>query len=161
MSNMEEKELSIELRNMACSQPTPLCKEWTEAWEDDSDIDTLLEKYIKGFDFAVKNDYPPLDFCRKNFHDEDLLRHNIYLDKKVYEEVSQSGYYVFLGESVGNVIVEGLVAVTIYCRHNSHINVLARGGARVFVTYYDESSGNCYQDDWSKCKRYERKRVAD
>ena len=158
---MEEKELSIELRNMACSQPTPLCKEWTEAWEDDSDIDTLLEKYIKGFDFAVKNDFPPLDFSRKNFNKDDLHRHNIYIDDEVNINNAESGYYVFLGNSRVILRVDGLKAVTVYVRHDSEVNVHATGGARVFVTYYDKSSGNCYQDDWSKCKRYERKRVAD
>lgn len=155
---MEQKELSIVLRELACSQPTPLCKEWTQEWQDDSDIDVLLDKYIRGFDFCVKNDYPPLDFCRRNFLDGDLLRHNIYLDKKVKKEILHSGYYVFLGDSEGDVLVNGYVAVTIYCRHNCRINVHAVGGARVFVTYYDDSSGYCSADSYSKCREYIRKR---
>lgn len=155
---MEQKELSIVLRELACSQPTPLCKEWTQEWKDDSEIDVLLDKYVRGFDFCVKNDYPPLDFCRRNFRDSDLLRHNIYLDKKVDTKVTQSGYYVFLGDSDGDVLVEGFVAVTIYCRHSCRINVHSTRGARVFVTYYDDSSGYCSHDGYSKCNQYIRKR---
>ena len=39
---MTDKELSIKLRELACSQPTPLCEEWTREWQDDTDVDTLL-----------------------------------------------------------------------------------------------------------------------
>lgn len=155
---MTDRELNITLREMARAQG--LCDEWYNAWGDDDTIDQCLDRAIRGFDFVQGRDYPSLDFIRRNFRDGDLLRHNIYLDKKVYEEVSRSGYYVFLGESIGNVVVDGFVAVTIYCRHDSHINVYARGGARVFVTYYDDSGGECSQDDYSKCRKYIRKRVA-
>lgn len=153
---MTERELNIALREMA--RAAGLCEQWYKEWKDDDTIDRCLDRYIRGFDFAKNNDYPPLDFCRKNFMDGDLLRHNIYLDKKVKKEILHSGYYVFLGDSDGDVLVNGFVAVMIYCRHNSRINVHATGGARVFVTYYDDSSGDCSSDGYSKCKQYIRKR---
>lgn len=153
---MTERELSITLREMACSQPTPLCKEWTNAWPDDCDIDTLLEKYIKGFDFVVKNNYPTLKFCRENFRKEDLNRHNIYLDQEIDLKYVDSGYYVFLGDCKANIRVDGFKAATVYCRHDSEVNVSAFDGARVFVTYYDSSHGECENDRWSHIRRYDR-----
>lgn len=153
---MTEKELSITLREMACSQKTPLCAEWTDAWPDDCGIDTLLEKYIKGFDFAVMNNYPTLKFIRENFRKEDLNRHNIYLDDEVRLESVSSGYYIFLGNCKANICIRGFKAVTVYCRHDSDVDVQAFDGARVFVTYYDSSHGECSNDNMSHIRRYDR-----
>ena len=155
---MNQKELSIVLRELACSQPTPLCQQWTEEWADDTDIDTLLDKYIRGFDFSLKNNYPPLDFCRKNFNKEDLHRHNIYLDEKVAIEDAQNGYYVFIGNCEATIIAKGFKAITVYCRHESKVNVYAFEGARVFVRYYDASNGDCEADQWSKAIRFDRQK---
>jgi len=155
-NDMTKRELSVVLRELACGQATPLCKEWTEAWSDDTDIDELLDKYVRGFDFAVKNDFPPLDFCRRNFDKDDLHRHHIYIDEEVDLEAVESGYYVFLGTCKGRLVVKDLKAVTVYVRHDSRIDVSAFDGAKVFVTYYDHSSGGCVSDGWSKIKRYNR-----
>ena len=155
---MEEKELSIRLREMAVRQPTPLCAEWTNEWADDTDIDELLDKYIRGFDFAVKNNYPPLDFCRKYFDKEDLHRHNIYLDEEVDIADANNGYYVFLGNCKAELWATGYKAITVYCRHNSVVNVKAFEGARVLVRYYDASHGVCKSDEWSKVKSLNRNR---
>lgn len=153
---MNEKELSIVLRELACNQPTPLCKQWTEEWEDDSNIDVLIDKYIRGFDFVVKNNYPSLDFIRKNINIEDMHRHNIYIDESVIINEAQNGYYIFLGSCKATLVAEGFKAITVYCRHDSEVNVRAFDGARVFVTYYDHSSGVCKSDEWSKVRRYDR-----
>ena len=133
-----------------------LCDEWYGQWSDDDTIDMCLERAIKGFDFVQKFDYPPLDFCRKNFKKDDLNRHNIYLDQEIDLSYVDSGYYVFLGNSKANVRVDGFKAVTVYCRHDSEVNVSAFDGARVFVTYYDSSHGECSNDRWSHVRRYDR-----
>lgn len=155
---MTQKELSIVLRELACNQKTPLCKEWTDEWQDDTHIDILLDKFIKGHDFCIENDYPPLDFCRKNFDVDDLHRHNIYLDEEVEIEADRSGYYVFLGNCKGTLTVDGFVAVTVYVRHDSNINVEAFNGCKVFVSYYEQSNGECSHDGWSKIKKYDRRK---
>ena len=71
---MTGKDLSVMLREMARSQKTPLCDEWYGKWQDNTDVDELLDKFVSGFDFCVENDYPPLDFIRDNFTKEDLHR---------------------------------------------------------------------------------------
>lgn len=153
---MTERELNIALREMA--RANGLCDEWYAAWGDDDSIDLCLERYIRGFDFAVENDYPPLDFIRKNFNTEDLHRHNIYIDEEVDIEADKSGYYVFLGKCKGTLTVDGFVAVTVYVKHTSSVNVEAFNGSKVFVSYYDKSEGECGHDGWSKCRRYDRRK---
>lgn len=153
---METRELSIALREMARVQGAPLCDKWYSGWKDDTDVDELLDMYVRGFDFACENDYPPLDFIRRNFHMEDLHRHNIYIDESVSLNDVGSGYYIFLGRCRAAMTVSGLKAVTVYCRHDSVVDVLATDGARVFVTYYDASTGRCAGDDFSKVKTFKR-----
>ena len=153
---MADKELSIKLRELACSQPTPLCEEWTREWQDDTDVDTLLGMFIRGFDFCTKNDYPPLDFIRENFRLEDLHRHRIYLDEDVELNESENGYYVFLGHCTGGLWVSGLKAVTVYMRHDSHVEVQAFDGARVTVIYYDNSKGFRKSDMFSRLYYHRR-----
>lgn len=152
---MTDRELNIALREMA--RANGLCNEWYEAWGDDDSIDLCLERYIRGFDFVQENDYPPLDFIRKNFDIEYLHRHNIYLDEEVSIEADRSGYYVFLGECKGSLTVDGFVAVTVYVRHTANVSVGAFNGSKVFVSYYDKSEGECGHDGWSKCRRYDRR----
>lgn len=155
---MTEKELSIVLRELACSQPTPLCKEWTNEWDDESSIDVLLDKFVRGHDFCIKNDYPPLDFCRKNFRKEDLRRHNIYLDDVVDIRGAKSGYYIFLGNCIGEFEIHGYGVATIYMRHDSIVNVTALGASRVFVSYYENSGGDTYKDEWGRIRTYDRRK---
>jgi len=151
---MTDRELNISLREMARS--SGLCDEWYAEWSDDDTIDGCLERYVRGFDFSIKNDYPSIDFIRKNFRKDDLHRHNIYIDDQVSLD-GDNGYYIFLGNCNATLAVDGLKAVTVYVRHNSEVNVTASNGAKVFVRYYDNSKGECIDDGWSVCKKYERK----
>lgn len=153
---MTDKELNIALREMA--RNAGLCDEWFGNWKDEDSIDICLDRFIRGFDFVVKNDYPNLEFIRKNFNTNDLHRHNIYLDEGVIIDDAQNGYYVFLGDCKATLVADGFKAVTVYCRHDSEVNVRAMGGARVFVTYYDQSSGVCKSDEWSNVRRYDRQK---
>lgn len=155
---MKQKELSITLREMACSQPTPLCKEWTEAWKDDTDIDGLLDKYISGIDFAIKNNYPPLDFCRENFNRDDLHRHNIYLDEYISIGDASSGTWVFVGNCEGEITFKDFSVGTLYLRHNSRIKVVTKDMAKVFISLYDESEVDVEQLEYSTAKVYDRHR---
>lgn len=155
---MTDRELSIVLRELACNQSTPLCKQWTEEWADDTDIDSLLKKYVRGFDFCVQNDYPPLDFIRKNFDKEVLHKHNIYVDEEVNIPFAKSGYYIFLGDCTGSIEASGFCAVTIYLRHNSKINVISKSAARVFVTFYEQSECSCISDGFGKIRQYDRRK---
>lgn len=153
---MNGKELSIALREMARVQPEPLCDKWYGEWADDTPVDVLLSKYVKGFDFCVQNDYPPLEFIRGNFSSDDLHAHNIYLDEEVDIEAARGGYYVFLGGCTGRLAICGMVAATVYVRHGSDIIVDAVDGAKVFVSTYDGAVAHVGSDAVSKCFLYKR-----
>ena len=133
-----------------------LCDKWYGEWSDDSTIDECLERYVKGFDFCVKNDWPPLDFIRRNFRREDLHRHHIYLDEEVRID-GGNGYYIFLGDCKGEINFFGLYAATVYVMHGSNILVRGGEGAKVFVSLYG-GDVMCIDDGWAKVKLYYRNR---
>ena len=154
---MTEKELSIVLREMARTQRKPLCDEWYGEWKDNCGVDILLNKYVRGIDFCIENDYPSLDFIRRNFKKEDLHRHHIYLDEEVSLNESESGYYVFLGHCTGTAWFTGFVAVTIYMRHDSNIWIDAFDGARVMTMLYDKSKSKSRADRYSRVQTLDRR----
>ena len=148
---MTDRELNIALREMARSNG--LCDKWFESWKDDDTIDECLDRYVRGFDFAVKNDYPPIDFIRRNFRKDDLHRHNIYVDEKVDMTIG-NGIYIFLGHCTGNVKVEDLVAATLYLRHECDLSVSSVDGAITYVSCYDDSHAMTECDKYSTIKVY-------
>lgn len=150
---MTDRELNIALREMARSHG--LCDEWYSLWSDDSTIDECLDRYVRGFDFAVEKDYPSLSFIREYFDRETLHRHNIYLDENV-DISADRGHYVFLGSCKAKVKVSGLKVVAVYVRHDSIVDVSATLGAKVFASYYDRSVGECTSDKYSFAKKYDR-----
>lgn len=152
---MTDKELNIRLREMA--REAGLCDEWYAKWTDDDTIDDCLQRFINGHDFAVKLDWPPLDFIRENFRLEDLHRHHIYLDEEVSLNESESGYYIFLGHCTGTAWFTGFVAVTIYMRHDSNIWIDAFDGARVMTMLYDKSKSKSRADRYSRVQTLDRR----
>jgi len=150
---MTEKEISVVLREMARGQRKPLCDAWYGEWKDDSSVDELLDKFVRGMDFCVENDYPPLPFIRKFFDKDDLHRHRIYLDEEVALD-GNNGSYVFLGECSGEIVCDGYMTVNIVVRHRSKIKVVAMGGSRVYVDVYEEGDCAANIESGSTCKVY-------
>lgn len=152
---MTDRELSISLREIGRAKG--MCDKFFDEWKDDDDIDTIIDRFVPGMDFCIKEDYPTLDFICKHFRKDDLHRHNIFVDEEVSLD-GDNGYYCFLGSCRATLSVDGFKAVTVYVRHNSEVNVTASNGAKVFVRYYDNSKGECIDDGWSVCKKYEHKK---
>lgn len=151
---MTDRELNIALREMARS--AGLCDAWYEEWKDNDTLDSCMERYIRGFDFVKNNDWPSLEFSREHFTKRiDLLhKHHIYFDEEVNITDVENGFYAFIGHCKAYMEVEGMKVVTIYCRHDSVVDVKATGGAIVFVKYYDQSAGITATDGFSKIRRY-------
>lgn len=152
---MEISELNRILRNKAIKHG--LCEEWQQnVWNRDLSYRELLGIFIKGFDFSVKEDWLDYDFIKEVFPADELHASHIYIDEEVDLKASESGYYVFLGKCRGRLVADGLVALTVYVRHHSSMNVLAADGAKVFVTCYDEGSASCESDGWSVIRKYDK-----
>lgn len=154
---MDITELNKVLREKAVEHG--LCDDWQKnIWNRDLSYQELLMIFIRGFDFSVNKDWIDYGFIKEVFPEEELHKGNVYIDEKVVINEASNGYYVFLGNCEAEVYIDGFKAVTVYVRHQSKVNVNASGGAKVFVTYYDQSKGKCMSDGWSACKRYDRRK---
>lgn len=152
---MDIKDINTILRTKAIK--AGLCEDWqNNKWNKVLTKDELLELYIKGIDFSLKQEWFDYDFIKVAFNKEDLHRHHIYLDENIHIDGGESGYYVFLGNCGGTLIIDGFKAVTAYVRHFCNIDVQAKNGSRVQVTYYDRSEGVCSDDGWSRIRKYDR-----
>lgn len=151
---MTDKELNVVLREMARSQG--LCDSWYGKWSDDDTIDECLDRFVRGFDFCEEHDYPRLDFIVRNFRAEDLHRHNIFVNEEIDIDHKASGYIVCLGSCSGRISLTGHIAVTIYLRHTSSIEVEASDGAWVSIVRYDQSECYAVNDELSRVKIYNR-----
>lgn len=149
---MEISELNRVLRNKAIKHG--MCESVRGIWNRDLSYDELYDIFIKNFDFSVDNDWLDYDFCKEVIPIEVLHRLHVYIDEELEITDTESGYCVFLGHCNVKLTVSGFKAVTVYCRHNSVVNVTASDGARVFVRYYDQSTGECNSDSVSKIRKY-------
>lgn len=134
-----------------------LCAQWTAEWADNSDQQTLIDKYKKGIDFCLDRDWPSTEFIKVNF-DRDLLNANlIFVDEYVDMDMAPSGIYILNGECSGRIRLAPWVAATIYVRHNSKMNIVADDFAKVFVRLYDEADVEVDSDESAVVKVYDRR----
>ena len=131
---MNNKELNIVLRNRA--RDLGLCDKWYEEWDLNSPKELLIEKYIKGIDFCIKNDYPKLDFIKAVVPGQILADNGIFADSSVVRSNMKTA--VLLGKSNGIIRYDGLGMGNVYLRHQSELTLEVSGGARVFVEVYDD-----------------------
>ena len=133
---MTQEELGVTLRDMG--RAMGMCDKFYDRWVDGIDIDTMLDMYLRGLDFCVEKDFPPLDFIRRNFDIGDLHRHHIYIDEEVHLE-GESGDYIFLGGCTGAVHFPDFSITSVYLRHTSDLKIRGDGFSRVFVTLYEDA----------------------
>ncbi len=135
-----------------------LCAQWTAEWADNSDQQTLIDKFKKGIDFCLDRDWPSNDFIKANF-DRDLLNANlIFVDEYVDMDMSPSGIYILNGECSGRIRLAPWAAATIYVRHSSEITIVAEDFAKVFVRLYDEADAEVDSDESAVVKVYDRRK---
>lgn len=147
---MKEKKLSETLLKRAVS--LGLCEEWTNAWGN-PDPQALIDKYIRGIDFAIKHDYPSTSFIKKNFSKEILHKNNIFVDEKV--QCNNPKHVVVLnGECSGILQFNSYAVCNIYVRHKCDITVNCSEYCKVFINVYDSSKVKVSQEDISSVYVY-------
>jgi hypothetical protein len=132
------KELSEELRTMAREQG--LCDQWFGEWKDDSDDETLFDKYKRGIDFCIKHEYPSLEYIRSHWDEDELEENGIFVDAKGVTVRRPPLIAVVNGESEVTFDCGDFDVSDIYVRHNSRVRVVANGHARIMINLYDGAS---------------------
>lgn len=144
---MELHELNRIVRNKAIENG--LCSDWqNNVWNRELSVREMLQIYVKGIDFSIKNDWLDNEFIKANA-DRDLLREcGIFIDEKVNEENVTTA--VVMGKSSGSICYDGMMVGSVYVRHGSELEITASDGARVFVEVHDNAKIHAVADDESK-----------
>ena len=124
-------ELQEELKQQAIK--LGLCEQWQQEWGT-PDLEQLCNKFIRGLDFCVKNDYPTLEYMDKHFKGK-VERYGIYINEESYSWCQKN--VVINGDS--NVTVQTDRQCDITVRHNSVVHIEAYDNAFVYVSMHDNS----------------------
>lgn len=147
--------LSVNLRQQAVRHG--LCRLWRKEWSDDCSEQELIDKFKKGLDFCIANDFPDLEVMHRHF-DRGLLHRNlIFVDETVSLDDAPNGVYVLNGACTGVLRFRSWAAATVYVRHSSHIHIIAEDFAKVFVRLYDGADADICDLSGSVVKVYDRR----
>lgn len=113
-----------------------ICQEWERKILTTRDKEELVEMYLKGIDFCMEYDFPPLDFVKKNF-DGIAQRYGIYAGGEFDSDLRKK--VVALGDSRGTVTVGGYHICEVFIRHIAEVEIRAEDHAFVSVSVYDSA----------------------
>lgn len=137
-----------------------LCARWTSEWADSSDQQELIDKYVRGIDFIIRQgEWPANDFIKANF-DRDLLHLNrIFVDEDIDLADAPSGIYIVNGSCRGTIRLEPWAVATFYVRHNSDIRIVAGRRSRAFIRLYDRSDVKSVAGADAEVRVYDRRKT--
>ncbi|MCQ2231414.1 MAG: hypothetical protein MJZ30_06150 [Paludibacteraceae bacterium] len=142
---MKDIELSKTLHSEALS--LGLCDKWSNEWKDEDSKQALCDKFKKGFDFIVKNNWPTPEFIDENFDKDFQHRNLIYTNDEINEDFCENGIYILNGRCAGSMHFGWYNACTLHIRHDSVIDICADGSSVVFVRVYDNAKVYIKQQD--------------
>lgn len=125
------------LRNLA--RRNGLCDKWFSEWGDEESDQSMIDKYVKGFDFCIQHDYPPLPTIKRAFSQKVLHDNNIYTDG-YFRALNPKHHLIALGDTDLVVRCDEFLVTTIYARHDSNITLEVRDNAIVDVRLYDNAT---------------------
>ena len=139
-----------------------LCSQYQGLLDRSDTVEKMVRLFIRGIDFCIKNDYPTLEFMRKNFKGKSEP-YGGYVDDEItglrnapdvvlngeckamleYDECSVSRIYI-RHSSQAAVNVSDHAIVTIDAFDSSHLVVAVAGGdAQVLVNKYGDAQVEC------------------
>ena len=148
---MTDKELNKMLRDRA--RELGLCDQWYNDWKNRSSKQELIEKFLRGIDFCIKNDYPKKEFIKAYFPKELLRENEVFVDDKIGE--TNLHRTVLLGTTEGELKYDGYSVGKVYVQHQSVVKITACDRARVFVECYDDTKVEADAKDDSRIFLYQ------
>lgn len=124
-----------------------ICQEWHDRILTTKEKEELIEMYLKGIDFCMEYDFPPLDFVKKNFTGL-MEEYGIYADTTFDSDFKKK--VVVLGDCNGTVTAGGYRTCEVFVRHISRVKVMATDHAFVVVNVYDKAEVEISASDESK-----------
>ncbi len=124
-----------------------ICKEWHTALKSQTDREAMVEMYLRGIDFCLKNDFPTNDFIQAHFGDI-APRMGVFVNSQI--TVENKPKCVCLGATFGKVTTNGFNVCEIFAKHDAEINVIAADNAFVMIDVFDNAVVNIHAHDRAK-----------
>ena len=124
-----------------------ICQEWHNELKGQNDVGKLAEMYLKGIDFCLANNFPPVEYIRRNFKGK-MEAFGVHLDDRL--AVTNDKKVVALGTCSGMVEIKEYGVSEVFIKHMSSIVIVARDNSFVMVDMFDDSSLNIIAGDNAK-----------
>lgn len=115
-----------------------LCDAWFNAWGDNCNIDDLLDKFTRGFDFYIEKRWLTPSFIKENAGVINLRQHGIICNDSYSLNNLQQCFLI--GESQANLRYNGSAFGTVWMLDNSTAEQTAKGRSEVYVHLYDRAT---------------------
>ncbi|PXV62381.1 hypothetical protein CLV62_12070 [Dysgonomonas alginatilytica] len=129
-----------------------LCSDWTNDWGTPS-LEELVDKYIKGLDFCILNNYPSNEFIKKNFG-KIAEGKGVFVDSNV--NLLNPKIAILNGSCSGEIVLNNYVSRDIHVRHDSIVKIIIRDGAIAFIRVYDNAHVVVENESGSRCFVYKK-----
>jgi hypothetical protein len=124
------KELAKEARRKG------ICKEWHNQLKNLEDKRQMVEMYIRGIDFCLKNNYPGNDFILEHFNGI-RTEYGIFVDDTI--NILNQNRCVALGKTTGRVETTGYGICEIFVKHHFVLTIVAKDNAFVMIDIFDNA----------------------
>lgn len=113
-----------------------ICDEWHGNLKGLTDIDQLLEMYVRGIDFCFATNYPSNDHIRANFAGK-MEAYGVHLDELLTETNPKK--VIALGKCTGIIKAEGYAVTEVYLKDQCALSIDADGNSFVMVDMYGDT----------------------
>ena len=114
-----------------------LCQPWQNKLRDGVSVKRLVDLYVRGIDFCIKNDYPTLDFIRENFKGK-CEPYGVFVDEQELD-LRNVPDVVLQGDCKGTLSYGGYSVCRAFIRHQSEAAIKVSGYACITIDVYDDA----------------------
>ena len=154
---MNDTELSIKLRTDA--RRLGLCDKWFGEWKDETSKQELIDKFLKGLDFAIERRWPTKSFIQHHFPQELLRENGILVDDirsyPVRDHATRRLVYlkdfVLIGKSFTVIRYSFRPHMcNVWAMDSSKVKVEVKYGAYILIHLFDTATADVTTDLVSK-----------
>ena len=124
-----------------------ICEEWYNVLLKTEDVGELLKMALRGIDFCLSEEYPPLPFIREHFVGV-MEPYGFHLDEEI--QARNSEFVVAFGNCTGAAEYTDFAVGQVFVKHGSKLVIKASGNAFVMVDVFDETEVEIITSDNAK-----------
>lgn len=114
-----------------------ICGPWAKRIELAEDKHALMQMYVDGIDFCIKNEFPS-NGDLINLAGDIINDYGVYVAQEV--SLHNSSFAVLLGACTGDLHYSDYVVANLYVKHTTKANIIASDNAVVMIDVFDKTT---------------------